>query len=112
MGDAATRLAALLEEERRLLRSGSFDDLPRLVRRKNRLAAAFARGDQPAADVARIQDLAGRNAGLLAAALEGVRAAAERLRAPRAAALPLDTYGADGTRTRLSGAAPLHERRA
>ena len=97
------RLVSLLEEERAALRE---TDLARLERRAPRQARLLDQietetaGDASPAELhelSEVRRLAGRNAGLIEAALAGLRdvqALLDRVRQPA----PHATYGRDGTR--------------
>ncbi|SDE65508.1 hypothetical protein [Limimaricola pyoseonensis] len=86
-------LAALLAEERALLRAGAHDRLGDLARRKAALAGTLT----PDEARALAPELA-RNAGLLRAAMEGMRAAMAQTRARTQARAGFATYGPDGRR--------------
>jgi flagellar biosynthesis/type III secretory pathway chaperone len=97
------RLVTLLEEERAALHDTDLARLDRLTPRKvqllDRLAAEneAPASDDEARELRTVQSLARRNAGLIEAALAGLRdvqALLDRAREPAAHA----TYGRDGTR--------------
>ncbi len=111
------RLVSLLEEERAALRETDLERLERLAPRKARLldqieagTAAPATEDELRA-LSDVRALAGRNAGLIEAALAGLRdvqALLDRVREP----MPHTTYGRDGTRATLGQAAGRLDGRA
>ena len=97
------RLVSLLEEERAALRETDLDRIERLAPRKARLIGQIETGnDTPASEdeireLETVRRLAGRNAGLIEAALAGLRdvqALLDRARQPVRHA----TYGRDGSR--------------
>jgi len=101
------RLVSLLEEERAALRETDLARLERLAPRKTRLLGQIeAEGEEPPteaeqAELTTVHRLAGRNAGLIEAALAGLRdvqALLDRVRLPASHA----TYGRDGSRQAMS----------
>jgi flagellar biosynthesis/type III secretory pathway chaperone len=112
MHDARLRLERLLEDERKLLRAGRLAELPAFERRKSRLIAELAGANLPKGDIEHLRRAATRNAGLLEAAAEGIRSVLDRVRVREAAADAIETYTANGSRVRLGGRRPRHERKA
>jgi hypothetical protein len=104
--DPATALIDLLAEERAVLRAGKLGALPELASRKERLVAAMARARVAPQVVHRLQTAAERNAGLLAACAEGIRAAARMVDAVLGEPAPTQTYTADGRAAPLSPPRP------
>ena len=107
-------LEILLEREARVLRAADFAALPELLVEKERLAAALGEAPSPAdaGTIRRLQASAQRNAMLLAAAGEGLRSAAEGIRALTAPTPPLHTYDGAGRRAPIAPGRPGTERRA
>jgi hypothetical protein len=105
-GDPAAALIQLLEEERAALRAGQLRALSDLASRKERLMAAMSRTRPAPHVVRRLQATAERNAGLLAACAEGIRAAARMVDAVLGEPAPTQTYTADGRAARLSPPRP------
>lgn len=101
-GDPAAALIRLLEEERTALRAGQLRALPDLATRKERLMDALSRAPAAPQVVRRLQAAAERNAGLLAACAEGIRAAARMVDAVLSEPAPTRTYTADGRAARLT----------
>ena len=108
------RLNALLDTERQALLDGRIDQLPEIARRKQALIADLAPPDS--ARMALVQDMqekARRNERLLNAALEGIRAVADRIGALRQARSCLETYDRTGRKSRIApNDRPDVERRA
>ena len=105
-------LEALLEKEAQILRTGEIAKLGSLLSQKE---AAWSQAQQSLSrsrslpDLARIQDIARRNAHLLVAARAGIDAAkkkTEKANAPRAA---LTTYNAQGQKAALGAKAKSNE---
>jgi flagellar biosynthesis/type III secretory pathway chaperone len=97
----ATALLDLLEEERRILLEGRLSSLGEVATRKERLLADLS-GTQPGAAMAhRLRLASERNAGLLTACGEGIRAARRLVDAALAAPGPMTTYSADGRMSQL-----------
>jgi len=105
-GDPAAALILLLEEERSALRTGNLRTLPDLGARKERLVAALSRTRPTPQAVRRLQAAAERNAGLLAACADGIRAAARMVDAVLSEPAPTQTYTADGRTARLAAPRP------
>lgn len=114
MHEVVDRLNDLLEQERRALTEGDFDRIDALIPQKQELIEAVERLDDPAdAALAGLQDNLRRNHVLLASALEGIRAVADRLAELRRVRQGLDTYSRSGRKTRLlTGDKVTMERRA
>lgn len=105
--DPASALLDLLEDERRILLEGRLSSLGDLATRKERLLADLS-GTQPGAAVAhRLRLASERNAGLLTACGEGIRAARRLVEAALAAPGPMTTYSADGRTTQLPAPGPV-----
>lgn len=110
MLDAIERL---LRRERQVLLAGQLDALPELVVEKARLVTRLAEAGPHDRDrMAALVGLAVRNQDLLAQAIAGVRAAARRLEALRAATADAETYDRSGHRHPLAPGAGRIERRA
>lgn len=105
----AGALAALLEEERRLLLAADWDALDALWPQKAAALGGLAAATP--AEGARLAEGLARNQALLAAAVEGVREALRR-RAALREAQGLVTYDAGGARMAQGAPAPRLERRA
>ncbi|NBB84534.1 MAG: hypothetical protein GVY28_14175 [Alphaproteobacteria bacterium] len=106
----AERLRRLLAEEHDALRAGAVDQLDALLRRKEALAEEAEAADVRAlgcspAEAEALRRLAVRNAALLEAARDGIRAAIDRVGERARLAGRLDTYDASGARREL-GAPP------
>ena len=113
MADGLTALETLIAREREHLLAGEIEALVSLTAEKERLLETL-RGNE-CTDPARWQALdhaARRNQSLLAAALDGIRAAENRLAEARRAVSELDTYGDDGRRQTLGGQHKTLERKA
>ncbi|MCU0906957.1 MAG: flagellar protein FlgN [Rhodobacteraceae bacterium] len=106
VADPAAALIQLLDEERTALRAGHLRALPDLATRKERLMDAVVRSRPAPQSVRRLQAAAERNAGLLAACAEGIRAAARMVDAVLSEPEPTQTYTADGRAARLSPPRP------
>ena len=109
MADAPA-LAALLEEERRLILDGSWGDLQALAPRKAAGLDALRHAEPE--ELAPLARSLSRNQALLAAALDGVREALRRRAALAAARKGLVTYNAQGTRAEVPVVPPRIERKA
>ena len=109
MADAPA-LAALLEEERRLILDGSWGALQALAPRK--AAGLAALQDADPGDLAPVAKGLARNQALRAAAIEGVREALRRRAALAASRKALVTYDAQGARAEVPVAPPRVERKA
>lgn len=110
---ALEHLIDLLEQERSLLIKGEIEALARQTKRKEELVEQLrSAGPLPTEDLSRLRELADRNAALLDASRNGLRAASSRLTEIRKAMLQLDTYGRDGALTNLRTARPNVEKRA
>ncbi len=105
--DPATAMLDLLEAERRVLLEGQLSALGDLAARKERLLADLAGVRPGAATVQRLRQASERNAGLLAACGEGIRAARRLVEAAMAAPGPMTTYSADGRTTQLPAPGPV-----
>jgi len=108
------RLARLLAEERDALRAGALERLPDLLARKEALSAEVERhGLQCSEDeVARLAEMARRNADVLDAARAGLHAAIERLSECSTVARSVVTYTPNGERQAVAVPAPKVHRRA
>ena len=95
MPDAAA-LLRVLADERRAIRLGNYDALPDLAARKSALEAVLSDLRLTRAQAERIATDARRNAELLHAAIEGVRAARVRIEELRSAGQGLRVYTASG----------------
>lgn len=105
--DPASALLELLEDERRILLEGRLSSLVELAIRKERLVADLS-GTRPGAAVAhRLRQASERNAGLLTACGEGIRAARRLVEAALAAPGPITTYSADGRTSQLPAPGPV-----
>ncbi|SIO49944.1 hypothetical protein SAMN05444722_2746 [Rhodovulum sp. ES.010] len=93
----ADPLEELLLRERTALRRADFKALPAIAAEKERAVAELERHPITDADtLARLREMAARNAELLAAMRRGVDSAAASLKRARAPAEPLTTYGPGG----------------
>jgi len=107
-----TDLEALLEEERRLIRSGALARLEDLAARKQALVEAIAADPAalPPDSLRRLAERLARNNALLGSAARGLRAAAMQVREARQAGSG-STYGKDGHRRPMQAAGARIERR-
>ena len=105
--DPVADLECLLEDERRVILSGSWDALAPLAARKEAALAALGPVGPD-----RLRRALARNQALLLAAIEGVREALQRRAALRTARAGLVTYDARGLRAELPVAPPRVERKA
>jgi len=103
MSEAVGALEDLLEDERRCLLAGDLDRVLRLASHKEALLSDLPASGPQAAELERLRRAAERNAGLLAAAAQGVRAASDRMRCLLEGPAPLATYDAGGRRQTLGG---------
>ena len=97
-----TVLLDLLAAESAALRNGDLQDLPAIADRKSALAQDIASSAVPRAELARIRQALDRNARLLLAARDGVKAAQTRLSALRSVRDGLSLYTAGGDRTTVA----------
>jgi flagellar biosynthesis/type III secretory pathway chaperone len=105
--DPATALLDLLEDERRILIDGKLSALGELAVRKEKLVADLLASQPGVAMVHRLRVASERNAGLLAACGEGIRAARRLVQATMAAPEPMTTYTADGRTSQLPAPGPI-----
>lgn len=110
----ARAVIALLDEERKLIRSGAFEALAALRPRRDADVAALmnAKGesDPEFADLVRaIAIRAERNGRLMRALLDGARRGRERLSAIEAQTTSVGAYDSKGAR--IGGAAPRRDQR-
>ena len=113
MRDApADALMAVLEEERAAIRSGTLADLPALAARKTALAQDVAMLRLPADVARRIDRALRRNARLLIATCDGIKAAQSRLTALEEVRSGLSLYTAAGDRTTVARRTGTLERKA
>ncbi len=110
MGTESCNLGILLDEERKMILSGSWDDLQSLAAKKEACLAVLANG--AAADLPKLAVGLARNQALLLAAIEGVREVSRRRAAMASSRTGLVTYNAQGTRAEVPVAAPRVERKA
>lgn len=115
----AEALEALLEREAEALRNAAFAALEGIAAEKTRLAQALQvalpvqGGDERLAEaLQRLRFAATRNAALLSAMREGLRAATDRLAALSTPAATLQTYDGAGQRRRIAVDPPTAEHRA
>ena len=110
----AAGLAEVLAREADVLRRADFAALPALLAEKERLAEELACAPRlrDAETVRQLQASATRNAMLLTAAGDGLRAACDQIRALTAPPVPLQTYDGAGRRAPMAAARPGTERRA
>lgn len=103
-----------LAEEDHALRIGALGELAQMAPRKEALLTTLAQA-RPAPDPATLERLkahAAHNGALLHAALNGLRAARQRLQAARDAAAGVNTYDNTGQRQKLGSPPATLERRA
>ena len=117
VGAKLSRVSSLLDLERDALRSGALDRLDGLVEEREQLVenlrGTIEPGDQDAiAALQEIKTKALRNAGLMAAALDGIRSASRQIAEIDAAHNQLSTYGSDGTVADVLGGERRMEKRA
>ncbi len=105
-------LTRLLEEERAAILSGAFLEISRVSAAKERLLEKLTEVPVPLADLRRIAAEVSRNQSLLSAAIDGVRAVADRMGALRRARDGFETYGPGGDRARVGAGRPTFERKA
>jgi flagellar biosynthesis/type III secretory pathway chaperone len=110
--DVIEALEDLLEAERTGLLAGDLDRVLRLAGRKQALLSRLPDSSGDLARLDRLRRSAARNAGLLAAAAQGVRAAAERVRNLIEGPAPLTTYDGSGRRQSLASGGEGPVRRA
>ncbi|WBL33284.1 hypothetical protein O5O51_00825 [Sinirhodobacter sp. HNIBRBA609] len=96
----ADQMRAVLQAEREAIRSGDFAALETLVRCKTDLLARLE-GESGTA-LSALRDAAQQNGRMLAAALEGVRAAQRRLSLIREAVRGFQSYDSTGRAQRIS----------
>ncbi len=107
-----TRIETILQAERAALRAGSFDALEKIAPIKASIVPHLMSGKLATGHLTRLRHIAARNEAMLAASMEGVRAAATRLAQIREALEPLNTYSQDGERQKLGRGKAKVERRA
>ena len=96
----AEKIDTQLDLERRLILQGQLEKLEPMIAERERMVADLA--ESAVADEAQIKEIellqvkARRNAGLIKAAIEGIRAANERVAEIEAAHSKLSTYSAAG----------------
>lgn len=105
-------LEDLLERERRMILSGSIDDLARLTPEKTRLLSRMAGAAGTAQTFDRVRQKADRNQELLAAVARGVKSVARKLEAMQGVREPLKTYDRTGQARDLSGRTSSFEKRS
>lgn len=110
--DPLRRLEAILTEEAAMIRRADFSQIDRLIADKSRLAGQIGRSRPAPGALERVRRLAERNAILLQAAMQGLRAAQARLSALTNAGAGLRTYDASGDARSVTGHAPSLERKA
>lgn len=108
----AARLSDLLEVERQALLGGDYAALSEIAERKAPLMEAFAAARPGRDALDRIGAKLRRNQALLQAAMGGLRAAAERMKAVEEVQGGLSTYDCQGQKSDLAGPAPAIERKA
>ena len=97
-------LSALLERERDAILSGLFDELPKLAPEKERLLTALPNQSIAPHQLRSISAAVSRNQTLLAAAIDGVRAVAERIDTLRQSRKGFESYGPSGGRVHVGHA--------
>lgn len=113
MGDAAERLAVLIEAEREALLSGDLDRITALMPEKAALSDALRDTPDIAADLVPLRAAIQRNHDLFDRALAGLRAVAARLAVLQDVRTGLRTYDRSGQERRIAGIpAKKLERRA
>lgn len=112
--DPLRRLEAVLTDEAEAIRHADFSRLDDLISDKTLLADQLLRvRPRPGADrLDRLHRLAERNAVLLQASLQGLRAAQARISALSERRTDMRTYDATGAAQTVPGAVPSLERRA
>ncbi len=108
----AARLSDLLEVERQALLGGDYAALADIADRKAPLMEAFAANGPSREALGRIARKVRRNQALLEAAIDGLRAASDRIRAIEEVQGALSTYDREGQKADLAGPAPVIERKA
>lgn len=100
---AVALMEAVLENEAFILRSGDLTALQVLERRKAHAWSILisARPQSNMLALANLRDMATRNAKLLLAARDGIKAASDMRARMNAGPKPLSTYGADGRKSAL-----------
>lgn len=109
---SSARLSDLLEVERQALLGGDFAALADIAARKEPLMQALA-ADRPGAEMLdRIGAKLRRNHRLLEAAMGGLRAATDRMKAIEDVQAALSTYDQSGQKADLARPIPAIERKA
>jgi hypothetical protein len=114
---SARKLLALLERERRLLRTGALREAADLAPEKERLSAELANPPQTGGDEARslardLQVGATRNRMLLGACIDAVRAARDRITQIERARKELGVYDKSGLRPPAQSGGATRDSRA
>ncbi len=110
--DPVRALHALLERERKALRTGALDQLAPLTDEKTRLMTRLQRDRYTRPTLDRLRDQVVRNSRLLEAVRRGAAAAQAQIDEIRNGGPPLDTYDSHGQRNCLNRGASRLERRA
>lgn len=106
-------LWSIVADEREVILSGRFGELPSLLARKEACLSIFLNGPHPPhLEMAAIRRDLVANQALLESAAKGVRAALTRIEEIRAVGSSLTSYNARGENVRYRQGAPVLERRA
>lgn len=104
-------LEDLLDRERALLLAGQVQDLAQLADYKMRLLSKVS-ARSGLEGLQKLKAKAERNARLIDAAGRGIKSVSERIAALKAGPRPFSTYGANGDKSVVGGAASTIEKRA
>ena len=108
----AQELLGLLEQERAALLKGDYVDLDRIAPAKQKLLARLADQALSDAGMKRVSHAIRRNQSLLAAAIDGMRAAQGKMSRLREQRSGFSTYDRSGHRHTVGGAPSVIERKA
>lgn len=105
-------LSALLERERQAILAGMFDELTKIGPEKERLLTMLPNQSVEPNQLRHISAAVSRNQTLLAAAIDGVRAVADRIDALRRSRRGFESYDPSGGRMHVGAAKMEFERKA
>lgn len=107
-----TALLRLLDEERTALLRGDYVDLDRIAPAKQKLLAKLPEQTMSDKSMARVAHAVRRNQSLLAAAIDGMRAAKGRMQGLRQQRSSFSTYDQSGKRLMVAAQPSVIERKA